>query len=241
MHRIAEGRRLVSWDALSDCYTWISPHIKLKGITKPLKQRFYPRASRPAKVRAAPSVAGWIKGRKGGSQVHEQLRDLVKQGDPKGERDPRVMTIMSEVRARNWKILDAEYCVGDRDLRLGTGVDLLCVTQAGTPVIVEIKCGFDSVSYTGPTKRRLKKPLSMLDDSPYSQHQIQLLLTRFLFEKTTGLKQAGAEVWVVGHPRGPLEMCNLRVYPLHPDLAREGRTVATLLSASTKIKPIKTK
>jgi hypothetical protein len=237
INHIRNKQRLVIWDDQSTCYSWDKPRIKLRGIRDLLKNRFFPRASRPDKVRT-PRVflaksGKWVKGQKGGAMIHQQLEDFMesaKQGHLMKDLDPRTNAVVKEALARGWTILDAEFCVGDKDLRLGTGVDLLCITPGGKIATIELKVGYDSVVYQGPTKKRMHKPYTMMDDSPYSQHQLQLLTTKYLFEKMTGLQVDVAEVWVVGHPQGFNEKCLFRCFPIHPDLVSTGETLATLLA-----------
>lgn len=168
--------------------------------------------------------------------IHEQLEvyiECLKNGNldefsQKFKRgiDPRTKAILGEITARGGIIFDCEYIVGDPDTGLGTAVDVVFFTNANAPQIwcIEIKTGYDS-GYEGPTKRRIKKPFNMLDDSPYSQHQLQLLLTKHLFEKMTNVAVHGAEVWRIGTPQGPLERCPINIYPLHPGLSDLGQTL----------------
>lgn len=219
---LSEKTRLCSWDETFECYTWTEPRKLLSGITKKLKECFYPRAPRPQRIKQPKRTAGkgWKRGKKGGTLVHEQLEEFVesaKKGVLLKDLDPRVQKIISESRARGWIIFDAEYCVGDKDLHLGTGVDLLCLTPEGQIGVIEVKTGFDSVQYGGPMDKRMKKPFNMMDVSPWSQHQLQLLTTVGLFEKMTGLQVKYAEVWVVSTPSAEGE-CTLKPWPLHTEI-----------------------
>lgn len=231
----------VIWHDSSECYAWSKPFVRLAGITSRLRDRFYPRASKPERIKSArvysKNSGKWIKGRKGGCLIHEELEDFVqnaKNGVLKKDLDPRSGTVIKEVLARKWIIIDAEYCVGDKDLRLGTGIDLLCITENGKIAVVELKIGFDNVIYEGPTQKRMKKPFNMMDDSLYSQHQLQLLATVFLFEKMVGIPVDLAEVWVIGHPQGLDGLCRLREFPLHPSIASQGLILVHTLASTPK-------
>jgi hypothetical protein len=226
----------MSFDSNSEAYVWSKPHTKLKGLSKHAKKRFHPWYTRPAgkarkdRVQTSKKVT---KGRKGGKMVHMQLEEFVcaaKRGRLMSDLDPRTTSIIKEVQLREWAIFAAEFCVGDKSLRLGTGVDLLCVTPKGEIATIEIKVGFDNVLYSEHTEKRMKKPFDMMDDSPYCQHQLQLLGTVALFEKMTGLTSKHAEVWVIGSPRGNSNSCPISCWPLHPDIIKMSSTMLDLLS-----------
>lgn len=79
--------------------------------------------------------------------------------------------------------IDAQVCVGVfHPLRLGTAVDLVCRTRAGDIYLVEIKTGYPKNyhMYCGP----MEAPLGGFRDSPLFQHQLQVLLTEFLYHQT---------------------------------------------------------
>ena len=239
---LLEKQALVLWDDNSECYSWAKPQIKLRGITKDLKARFYPNPSRPVANKDKNHTLlkpkkKWIKGRKGGTKIHEEIEDFVekaKKGKQKKRLDPRTLCIINEVIARNWIILEAEYCVGDRDLRRGTGIDLLCSTKNGDVCLVELKIGFDNVDYDLPTKKRMSHPFRMMHDNYYSQHQLQLLASKYLFETMVGIEARHVEVWVIGHPQGVTNACKIRCYPIHPDIAHQGKMLIMLLSDAKK-------
>lgn len=239
LEKLYECSRHVDFDIENECYYWVKPHMKLKGASKTCKKRFYPRVSAPTKIKIAKTPKGQKrlpKGRFGGKLVHQQLQDFIenaKKGIKMEKLDPRVETIIREVIARGWMMVAGEYCVGNRDMRLGTGVDLLCLTAEGNPCVIEIKTGYDSVKYTGPNEKRLKQPFNNMDDSPYSQHQLQLLATKALFEDFTKMPAKHAEVWVVGCPVVN-NKCPIHPFPLHPDIKDRGKEILTLLSVSPK-------
>lgn len=79
--------------------------------------------------------------------------------------------------------IDAQVCVGVfHPLRLGTAVDLVCRTRAGDIYLVEIKTGYPKnyQLYCGA----MEPPLAGFRDSPLFQHQLQVLLTEFLYHQT---------------------------------------------------------
>lgn len=79
--------------------------------------------------------------------------------------------------------IDAQVAVGVyHPLRLGTAVDLVCRTRAGDIYLVEIKTGYlkNYHMYCGV----MEAPLNGFRDSPLFQHQLQVLLTEFLYHQT---------------------------------------------------------
>ena len=104
---------------------------------------------------------------------------------------------LRELANRQLVPVASQLCVGSLDARLGTAVDVVCALSTGvqrlpegrwllrpgaTVVLLELKCGWEQTyqRYCG----RMKAPLAHLTDSPEHQHQLQLLLTRILFERT---------------------------------------------------------
>jgi len=84
--------------------------------------------------------------------------------------------------------IDAQVGVGCyRRLRLGTGVDLVCRDERGGVWIVEIKTGYAENYHQYCSY--LKAPFQEWNDSPYHQHQIQLLLTTVLYRHTFPLSK----------------------------------------------------
>ena len=104
--------------------------------------------------------------------------------------------LLQALRARHLFPVASQVPVGSAKARLGTAVDLVCVHEddllrwadgcslrpGARVVLVELKCGYETnyERYVGP----MEAPLQRLNDSPHEQHQVQLLLTRILFERT---------------------------------------------------------
>lgn len=79
--------------------------------------------------------------------------------------------------------IDAQVAVGVYDgIRLGTAVDLVCRTKDGDIYLVEIKTGYPK-NYQ-MYSRYMEPPLEGFRDSPLFQHQLQVLLTEFLYHHT---------------------------------------------------------
>lgn len=87
--------------------------------------------------------------------------------------------------------IDGQVAVGQfRVLRLGTAVDLVCLDRDGGVWIVEIKTGY--LENYHQYVARMKPPFEAFPDSPFYQHQIQLMLTCDLYERTFQTRVAGA-------------------------------------------------
>lgn len=71
---------------------------------------------------------------------------------------------------------------------IGTGVDVLCATPSGRPVVVELKCGYDRhwLMYQG----KMLGPLKFMVDSPFCQAMTQLAITAYLYGREAQLKRA---------------------------------------------------
>lgn len=229
--------KIITQDENWKCYVWAANNLKLRGITKRLKKRFYPYVKKNRVVAKRGSKHGeqkLVKGIRGGKLVHGQVElfvEYAKQGKleefkRKNKPDPRLIKIVNEIVSKKYQILYSEYKVGDKDLRLGTGVDILAQEEDGGLVLIEIKTGYLN-GYTGPSTQRMKEPFNALDTCPWSQHQLQLLATRELFTMMTGLTVKNSYIWVVNSKPRP------DIYPLHPELSHRGQELLVLLAAST--------
>lgn len=233
--------KIVKKDDNWECYVWSATNLKLRGITKRLKKRFYPCVRKGWVVPKKKTQTGGpklVKGIKGGKLVHGQvelfvehakrgtLNHFTKENNP----DPRLIKIVNEIIARKYQLLYSEYKVGSKELRLGTGVDILCMDEDGGIIVIEIKTGYES-GYIGPSTQRMNAPFETLDRSSWAQHQLQLLATSQLFSMTTGLKIAGSYVWVVNSKPRPV------IYPLHPGIINRGEEL--LIQLAAKVEPVK--
>jgi hypothetical protein len=91
------------------------------------------------------------------------------------------------------KPIAAQVPVARSDLMRATAADLICTDRDGHLFLFEIKCGFAGY-YKRHTPYRMRKPLQAFDDSPYNQHQLQLLITVRMFEHTYARRLRGAAV-----------------------------------------------
>lgn len=110
---------------------------------------------------------------------------------------PYTLRLLTALRARGYALVAAQVPVGSVSLRLGTAVDLVVVPRAqlrrhgrgwrlaagARLVLLEVKTGFGR-DYYRHTRHAPAAPLQSWHDAPYHQHQLQLWLTRTLFERT---------------------------------------------------------
>jgi len=75
---------------------------------------------------------------------------------------------------------------------IATAVDLVCVDESNRLCLVEQKCGFEGYHTRGTGKMRHE--LAAHDNSPFFQHQLQLALTVWMFQKTFALSVPQAVV-----------------------------------------------
>ena len=83
----------------------------------------------------------------------------------------------------NLKPIATEVAVGCYQLRIGTRVDVQCLDANGNNVIIENKTGFNGY-YDQFGSHRMHHPYDLQTDSPHNQHQLQLLMTVELFQRT---------------------------------------------------------
>jgi len=83
--------------------------------------------------------------------------------------------------------LESQYPVANAKARVGTAIDLVCRDPTGSYVILENKLGFEAY-YNTHTQHKMCAPFQQLDDSPYNQHQLYLLLAISMFEQQRNVK-----------------------------------------------------
>lgn len=104
----------------------------------------------------------------------------------------------------------------EKGLRVGTAVDILCVKRndPAAVIIIEVKTGFAN-RHTG-FRRNMLGPLCEINDSPRSQHHLQLGCTMRLFQSTMGIAPQGAYLFRVlanGVEVAPLDSDIMRAVP----------------------------
>lgn len=94
---------------------------------------------------------------------------------------------VAHVRARKWRIVGAQVPVADLARRAATAIDLLCVDEHGTYIVLEIKTRVVSLArHTEEYKRvNTQQPRTSyrVPNSLYYRHQVQLAKTTNMFKK----------------------------------------------------------
>lgn len=136
------------------------------------------------------------------------------------QRHPGLRPLCVWLQQHGWTPRTTQLCVGHAAWRLATRVDLVAKHQNGGWGIFELKCGFDGY-YEASTGKNMLEPLYFCPDAPKWQHQLQLLVTKRLFEHTypaARLYDTQGYVMRVGHDQRvqavPLVEWNIRIVAL---------------------------
>lgn len=200
---------------------------KVKGITKALRKKFYPsykavksykytRGSAQFSRRttfSSSSSSSSSRGIKGGIKVHNQIHRYFSDPTFKATNmDKRTAAIIKTIKKINLKVVASEYVVIDRENMVGTAVDLVCVNGRNEIVLVEVKTGYTE-QYSDEIDKMMKTPLESMDQSPWSQHQIQMMVTQHLFKSFSGISPKASLLFLV-NPLPINNSCSVSVYPL---------------------------
>lgn len=116
------------------------------------------------------------------------IKRCIDNNESPGIEHPDTCAFFASVAAHKMKAKTAQLGVCDTNLRLGTFIDAVCVPvdkdrveQPGV-FLLEVKTGFNHCLLKH--KGKMRAPLDTFDDSPHNQHHLQLLLSRYLFQKT---------------------------------------------------------
>jgi hypothetical protein len=175
----------------SNIYQQMKNSLKLTA-TKGGKQR--KAASRPHSKpsQSKPAQRGKYAGVIKGSQVHQQMRDLVvldKKNFKKTHRDgmhdftARLMKVI--VERQRWTPFLPEHPVFDEDLGMGTRVDLICVDQSGSLVLLEFKTGYKK--YFEGADGHMQRALSALSNTVKNQATLQIVVAALILQRKYGI------------------------------------------------------
>ena len=121
-----------------------------------------------------------------------QIKHAVKISDQLTDRDKAMLKKkLSNGTTRLWQTLikynltpeAAQVAVGSKELRMATACDLVCRDSLNRKVIVEIKTGF-ATYYHLHTGHFLTGVTPAQTDSPFNQHQLQLMMSIELYRRT---------------------------------------------------------
>jgi len=176
--------------------------LKLKGLTKSLKETFYPtydwkevyelnkknwkktsnekKAIKKRKIEKKYNVAMDHGALTRGRIVHDQIRFLIQYGKEEYSKkyanfDPFTSSAIGWIFRVGLVPLFAELPVCDPDTRIGTAVDLICTNSKNEIVLVEWKTGV--YKYFNASNGYCSNIGIQLSNSPYNQARLQTLFT----------------------------------------------------------------
>lgn len=180
---------------------------RLRGITKPLRNRLWSRYSYKDAERVMPTASSrrvrtGVRtakgGRRRGSAVHQQLHAVAAFGYDTAcamyrskciEMLPLVVKLLDDFRRRGWTLVCAELPVYDErePLRIGSAIDLVCRQNSdGRLLLLELKVGGDNYRYKANAYMENELARLKIHNSPTNQAKIQLLVYKALFERCYG-------------------------------------------------------
>ncbi|KAK3288092.1 hypothetical protein CYMTET_4397 [Cymbomonas tetramitiformis] len=173
------------------------------GITKPLRQAYYPKYAFTGYDATVDAADRSRKGQRFGSAVDRAACELVLKFRDRWRRHlrgctkaaPDLRPMIAELKiphARHLLLallrqglipIDAQVPVTSADAPLRTEVDFVCCdAREGGMALVELKCGF--CGYRTRASGRMQHELRQQNDSPEMQHHLQLALTTRMFRQT---------------------------------------------------------
>lgn len=105
------------------------------------------------------------------------------------------------IKGMDLQIIASQVPVWDRNKRVATAIDLLCLQpQLKRLVVVEVKVGFNETLFQQRSKKRMMKVKGKeFSNCPFNHHQLQLACTHHLFDATYR-KALRAHRYTVGVP-----------------------------------------
>jgi hypothetical protein len=139
-------------------------------------------------------------GQMAGIKLDLAIKNCIESGKAPTVDHPPSCAFFKSVAEHHMRAADAQVAVGDSSMFMGTKVDVVCTPKAkpgdtSAPeagvYLLEVKSGFDYYLYRH-TVNNMQPPLSAFSDSPFNQHNLQLLLTKHMYRKTfPGVKVLG--------------------------------------------------
>jgi hypothetical protein len=197
LQRVLKMKRLqtrVVFSSARRCFVDVETGARFKGITAALKRVFWS-DYRFAKAQTLDAVgvgnSPFMKGptaSRRGTLVDKQVSSLIEGRPVVGKIHAFTGLAFRAMREANLRPVASQVVVFDESRRLATAVDILCVNARAQNVIVELKCSsdFKYTAATGP----MKHEFAQLSNSLANQHIVQTLVTRELFQRTYGDKDA---------------------------------------------------
>ncbi len=134
-------------------------------------------------------------GVKRGRDVHNEVCDFVTMLDDRFHAaHPLVDPITKRVVCKLGKLgllgIAAEFRVYDRDLGVGTAIDLLCLDAEGRLVAIELKTGYNDGVFVRPrssNESRMRDVFAHVPDTVLNRARFQLALGVLLLERSYGV------------------------------------------------------
>lgn len=141
---------------------------------------------------------------------------------PQTKLHPFTFRVLEFLARKQLRPIDAQVMVGCYfPLRLGTAVDIVCLDARDRVWLLEIKTGYHRNYHH--SCGAMEPPFRAFDDSPYHQHQLQMLLTLELYRHTFPQHNVAGAAVIRVSPSGTY------VYPLRPEFrARADACLATV-------------
>lgn len=173
-------------------------YMRLSGVLAVIKEAFFPEVDYWQQLKVRNRLFGRDPKRKAhgrgpdigfirGTRVHRELDEFVKLDmknfaklNPKVH--PWTKSVLRCIKDNEWIPVACEFMVFDPLIRVGTAIDMVCVTKLGKIVFLELKTGYGNGFFCG--SKSMTGPLSkVMDDSPANQATLQLLLAMLIVIK----------------------------------------------------------
>jgi hypothetical protein len=158
---------------------------RTRGITTLLRECFYPtysfyRAKHGEATKGGPKLPG-AQGMVRGKLVDEQISAIIN-GDTVQKKHIFTTFVFNALKKAKFAPQFSQVVVFDETANLATAVDIVCVDENGTPVLIELKCSSDARynQYSGNMQGAMQHKRNSLAN----QHVLQAQITRVLWEKT---------------------------------------------------------
>lgn len=206
MRAIKDVHKIVKYDPVHRCFVEASSSRHLTGITKPLREAFFPKYSRSqCKASHAPSaVQEGPKGYARGRIVDREVTACINHHRPPTH--PYSRKLLASLAKVGLTPVCSQVPLYDPSSGIATAADIVCVKN-GKPWIVEVKAGWDKTETYDRACSLMSLPLKEKNDCPKNQHLLQTLVTRYLFRVTFGLTDVEACVACVNS--GGVRFCKV--------------------------------
>jgi hypothetical protein len=190
----------------------------LRGITSVLQRTFFPKYTISKAQRHATAEKEKGKEKKGkkmqkGTRLSPLARGRLIDADitrvirtrnaERSKMHAHSWTLCQTIETKKWDMVRSQLFVGSPTHLLGTAVDLVCADKRKPDeyILVENKSGYIDY-YHSDCGNSLPAPFQDFKDSSWTTHQLQLTLTRKLFELTYPTKKIKAAYVAVMHDQG---------------------------------------